>query len=94
MDNSLLAVRGINHKYIVVESFLKVKPNPEDAEIIDRIIRNTYKVLFTRGQKGLYLYVMDEELRNYLRIEIQKIDKEQAHLKAYAEKMGIIETER
>ena len=40
---------------------------PEDAEIIDKIIRNTYKVLFTRGQVGLYLYVMDKPLREYLK---------------------------
>ena len=46
------------------------KPLPEDAELIDRIIRNTYKVLFTRGQKGLFLYVMDEKLRDYLKSQI------------------------
>ncbi len=43
---------------------------PEDYNIIDRLIRNTYKVLFTRGQKGLYLYVMDGELREYIRQRI------------------------
>ena len=53
----------------------KRKPDPEDLEIIDRIIRNTYKVLFTRGQKGLYLYVMDKDLREYLRSEISIIRK-------------------
>lgn len=40
---------------------------PKDAQTIDRIIRNTYKVLFTRGQVGLYLYVMDKPLREYLK---------------------------
>ncbi len=63
-------------------------PKPEDAEIIDRLIRNTYKVLFTRGQKGLYLYVMDDQLREHLRIEIEKVKSNQARLLAYAEKMG------
>lgn len=47
--------------------------NPDDAEIIDRLIRNTYKVLFTRGQKGCILYVMDEPLREYLRNRIQEL---------------------
>lgn len=51
------------HKHKIME---------EDKEIIDRLIRNTYKVLFTRGQKGLYLYVMDQELKKYLQ---QKIDE-------------------
>ena len=64
------------------------KPNPEDAKILDLIIRNTYKVLFTRGQKGLYLYVMDEELRNHLRIEIEKVKDNQARLLAYTKKIG------
>ena len=61
------------------------KPKPEDREIFDRIIRNTYKVLFTRGQKGLYLYVMDADLKNYLEEEIDRIKKTQARLMAYAE---------
>ena len=39
---------------------------PEDYETVDRIIRNTYKVLFTRGMKGCFLYVMDKNLKNYL----------------------------
>ena len=46
----------------------------EDLPIIDMLIRNTYKVLFTRGQKGLYLYVMDDELRNYIRQRIHELN--------------------
>ena len=49
------------------------KVNIVDDQIIDRIIRNTYKVLFTRGQKGCYLYVMDEELREYLKKRINEL---------------------
>lgn len=45
-------------------------PKPEDADIIDMLIRNTYKVLFTRGQKGLYLYVMDDKLRERVRKDL------------------------
>ena len=65
-------------------------PKTEDKEIIDRIIRNTYKVLFTRGQKGLYLYVMDEELRKHLKIELDRINEEQEHLRVYSEKIGLL----
>ena len=60
-------------------------PKPEDIGILDRIIRNTYKVLFTRGQKGLYLYVMDEELRLYLQSEINRIKDMQTRLVMYRE---------
>lgn len=65
------------------------KPKVEDRQIIDTIIRNTYKVLFTRGQKGLYLYVMDPELREYLRTEIQifKDNNQRRRLEAYARKI-------
>ena len=63
-------------------------PKLEDKEIIDKII--TYKVLFTRGQKGLYLYVMDKELKKYLNEELKKLEENQRIIKAYAEKMGLL----
>lgn len=47
----------------------------EDFEHVDRIIRNTYKVLFTRGQKGCYLYVMDSNLKKYLKERIDELKK-------------------
>lgn len=47
---------------------LKSKPNPELA---DRIIRNTYKTLMSRGQKGCYVYCEDIELsRKFKNIQI------------------------
>lgn len=49
----------------------KQKVLEEDAQLIDTLIRNTYKVLFTRGQKGLYLYVMDPNLKEYLQEQIK-----------------------
>jgi len=53
----------------------KQKVMPEDAPIIDRLIRNTYKVLFTRGQKGLYLYVMDSELKKHVLDKIKELQR-------------------
>ena len=58
------------------------KPKPEDAQTIDRIIRNTYKVLFTRGQKGLFLYVMDPALKVYLCSEIESLKDAQERMAA------------
>ena len=49
------------------------KPKEEDKEIIDMLIRNTYKVLFTRGQKGIFLYVMDNEMKEYIANRIKEI---------------------
>lgn len=65
------------------------RPKAEDLKIIDKIIRNTYKVLFTRGQKGLYLYIMDDALREHLKIEIETLNRNQEHLLAYAQKLLI-----
>lgn len=51
-----------------------IKTN-KNFDVADRIIRNTYKTLMSRGQKGCYLYIEDEELRNYLKIIIRKTIK-------------------
>ena len=49
-----------------------------ERELADRIIRNTYKTLLTRGQKGCYIYCEDEQLREYFknRISILNIKKQ------------------
>jgi uncharacterized protein len=46
---------------------------PGDRELIDLLIRNTYRVLFTRGQRGCLLYCVNKELSNYLKMKIESI---------------------
>lgn len=53
----------------------KQKIDPKDKDIIDRLIRNTYRVLFQRGLRGAFLYVMDYELKEYLKNKINKFLK-------------------
>ena len=36
-------------------------------ELAEKLIRNTYKVLLTRGVKGTYIYAEDDDLREYLK---------------------------
>jgi len=36
-------------------------------KIADEIIKNTYRTLMTRGQKGCYIYCIDKKLSNYLK---------------------------
>lgn len=44
------------------------KKDRDKAEAIaDRIIKNTYRTLLTRGQKGCYIYCVDEKLKEYLK---------------------------
>ena len=42
----------------------------EDVYIIDQLIRNTYRVLLSRGQKGCYIYCMDKKLKSFLESEL------------------------
>ena len=50
-----------------------LEENPEEgAKILDRIIKNTYKVLMTRGMKGCYVFCTDDELREYIKQMISK----------------------
>lgn len=44
------------------------KTNPALAkQITDRVIKNTYKTLMTRGMKGCYIYSTDQETADYFR---------------------------
>ena len=44
-----------------------LKEDPETAtKLADEIIRNTYRTLMTRGQKGCFVYCTDKELEEYL----------------------------
>lgn len=40
--------------------------------LADKLIKNTYKVLLTRGQKGCYIYCEDNALREYIKERISK----------------------
>ena len=63
------------------------KKEPEKAlKIANEIIKNTYRTLMTRGQKGCYIYCEDKALADYLRSRIDRsngityqIDNEEAH---------------
>jgi len=51
-----------------------LKENPEDGPLeLDRIIKNTYRTLMTRGMKGCYVYSTDEETQWYLRSRVGEI---------------------
>ena len=45
-----------------------LKESPKEAlETADKIIRNTYRTLMTRGQKGCFIYCTDKKLEQYVR---------------------------
>lgn len=54
---------------------LKGIKTTKNYDLADKIIRNTYKTLMSRGQKGCYVYCEDKELNNYLNLRIKNIKK-------------------
>lgn len=51
---------------------LKKHSTDEQKVIADRIIKNTYRVLMTRGMKGCYVFCTDKALRDHLRDMIRR----------------------
>lgn len=50
------------------------KESPEKAvSLADPIIRNTYRTLMTRGQKGCFVYCTDPALQAYLKERLEKV---------------------
>ena len=61
-DNSLKGIKKM------------MKEQPEEAaKIADEIIRNTYRTLLTRGQKGCFVYCTNKELELYLKKRLKDI---------------------
>lgn len=49
---------------------VSAKISTADDEIAEKLIRNTYNVLLTRGMRGTFVYCEDEALREYLKKRI------------------------
>jgi len=48
------------------------KENPEQTKnLMRQIIKNTYRTLMTRGMKGCYVYVVDNELKEYIKSRLK-----------------------
>ena len=59
MDNSLLAVRDINHKYIVVESItLRPAPDVDSGEICQIPLGSTVSFVASAGNGFYEIYYM------------------------------------
>lgn len=70
-----------------------MKKEPEKAEMVaDQIIRNTYRTLMTRGQKGCFIYCTDKELEKYLIDRIKRVSQEERifgeYMSSVAEEKG------
>ncbi len=53
---------------------LKSKYGPGEREAVaDRIIKDTYRVLMSRGMKGCFVYCTDPNLRDYIRKRLERL---------------------
>ncbi|WP_419169206.1 DNA/RNA helicase domain-containing protein [Negativibacillus massiliensis] len=57
------------------QSIRGLRKNPDKQQICDTIIRNTYKTLLTRGQKGCYIYCENKALQDYFKSKIVNSSK-------------------
>ena len=54
-----------------------LKEFPQEAkQLVDEIIKNTYRTLMTRGQKGCYIFSVDEETNQYFKNSARRIENE------------------
>jgi len=55
------------------------KLHKEDAQfadkIADKLIKNTYRILLTRGIKGCYIYCVDKALSNRFKLQIDRLEE-------------------
>jgi len=51
---------------------LKGIKSSKNFDLADRIIKNTYRTLMSRGQKGCYIYCEDKHLAKYIKSRINK----------------------
>lgn len=69
-----LSQNASSDKTALVHTKALYKKNPEKAkQIADRIIKNTYKVLMTRGLRGCYIYCEDKPLAEYIKGKMKPI---------------------
>lgn len=52
-------------------------------DLADKIIRNTYKTLLTRGQKGCFIYCEDAALRDYLKKRLAIVERMKKYERGY-----------
>ena len=56
-----------NYLYLKLMNTIKKAGRPYKERNADEIIKNTYRTLMTRGQKGCYIYCTDKKLSDYLK---------------------------
>lgn len=71
------ATKRSSHDYTIRGFKGMLKKDPENTKkLTSEIIKNTYRTLMTRGQKGCYIFCTDEETREYFKDAAQRTHAE------------------
>ena len=70
----------ITDRFMRAKSDASIKGLKDNEKLGDRIIRNTYKTLLSRGQKGCYVYCEDKALSSYLKKRLSNVIEERNKL--------------
>lgn len=68
-----IAIDDNNKLYAIYDNYYDKsgkKGLKDNNEELTKLIKNIYNVLLTRGQKGTYIYICDEKLREYFKKHI------------------------
>ncbi|WP_404451956.1 DUF2075 domain-containing protein [Virgibacillus necropolis] len=70
------------------------KEDPDRAgKLADDIIRNTYRTLMTRGQKGCFIYCTDKELEKYFKQRLENISSQYVSSEFFTRDLRVAEDE-
>ena len=65
-------ITDYHERYLKRDKTIENVRTIEDQQLADRIIRNTYKTLLSRGQKGCFVYCEDRALSEHFHSALQK----------------------
>lgn len=66
-------VTDYTKRYLKRDKTISNVRTPEDRKLADKIIRNTYRTLLSRGQKGCFVYCEDSNLGQYIRSRLENV---------------------
>lgn len=66
-------VTDYTKRYLKRDKTISNVRTPEDRKLADKIIRNTYRTLLSRGQKGCFVYCEDSNLGQYIRSRLESV---------------------
>lgn len=72
-DMTVVNGKVITHQDKRAKTDYSLKGLKNRPDLAETLIKNTYKTLLTRAQKGCYIYCTDSSLREYLKESLQKL---------------------